>query len=234
MLILVMDTSGDVCTIGVISDAGPVAQDAFTHKMDLLRRLAPRIKSLMDDAGLTVAELDAVAISLGPGSFTGLRIGVATAKALAYAAGKKIVGIPTLDALAHGVTAEAGDVIAPLLIARPGEVYNALYRRHSSGFAKLTPDSSLSIDEFLDQALDLSPSRIVFCGSGSGANKEAIQKRLGPVAVFAPPSSDYPRAEVLGKLAMDRLVAGESDDVLSIVPLYVRRPTPEIRLQTRM
>jgi tRNA threonylcarbamoyladenosine biosynthesis protein TsaB len=229
MLILVMDTSGDVCTLGVVAGARLVAQNVFRHKMDLLRRLAPNIKTLMDDTGVAVGQLDAIAVSLGPGSFTGLRIGVATAKALAYAADKKIVGIPTLDALAHGVDAEPEDVIAPLITARPGEVYNALYRRTASNLAKLTPDSSLPIEEFLEQAAGLNALRIVFCGSGAAANKEIIEKRLGATAVFAPASADHPRPDILGKLAIDCLTSGDSDDVLSIVPLYVRRPTPEIR-----
>ncbi|MDO8682750.1 MAG: tRNA (adenosine(37)-N6)-threonylcarbamoyltransferase complex dimerization subunit type 1 TsaB, partial [Armatimonadota bacterium] len=153
MLILALDTSGDVCTIALCDDSGLVAQTVFKHKMDLLQRLAPNIKWALDDSGLTPNDLDAVAVSLGPGSFTGIRIGVTTAKGLAYAADKKIIGLPTLDILAAGMMAEPMDLIVPLLVARPGEVYNAIYRFDGKRPAKLTEDSALSIDELNDRIL---------------------------------------------------------------------------------
>src|SRR5512136_810025 len=102
MLILALDTSGDVCTTAILNGTALVAQTVFRHRMDLLQRLAANVKWLLDDAGLSVQDVDAIAIALGPGSFTGLRIGVTTAKGLAYATGKKIVGLPTLDAIAGG------------------------------------------------------------------------------------------------------------------------------------
>jgi tRNA threonylcarbamoyladenosine biosynthesis protein TsaB len=233
MLILALDTSADMCTAAIVNDAGLVAQSVFRHRMDLLRRLAPNIKSVMDDCGLSVESLDGFAVSLGPGSFTGIRIGVTTAKAMAYAAGKKLVGIPTLDILAAGVMAEHGDVIAPLVTARPGEAYTALYRVDDHNPHKLTDDLVLTMDEILHKALGLKSKRVIFCGSGCRANKSHIEDFLGDKALFAPSWMDYPRGEIMGKLAIDRLGAGESDDPYSLVPLYVQRPTPEVRLEAK-
>ncbi|MDO8682262.1 MAG: tRNA (adenosine(37)-N6)-threonylcarbamoyltransferase complex dimerization subunit type 1 TsaB, partial [Armatimonadota bacterium] len=197
-----------------------------------LQRLAPNIKWALDDSGLTPNDLDAVAVSLGPGSFTGIRIGVTTAKGLAYAADKKIIGLPTLDIFAAGVMAEPMDLIVPLLVARPGEVYNAIYRFDGKRPAKLTEDSALSIDELNDRILGLKPRRIVFCGPGSRANREAIEEHLGDKTVFTPTWADHPRGEIMGQLAAERFAAGQFDDAFSLVPLYVRRPTPEIRMES--
>ena len=239
MLILALDTSGEMCTAALVDTpmggdfriATPRAEITFRHKMDLLRRLAPNIKWLLDDNGLSAEDLDAFAVSLGPGSFTGLRIGVTTAKSMAYATGKKLVGIPTLDILAAGAMAEHGDIIAPLIVARPGEVYAALYRADDRGPGKLTDDLALPIGELLDKALGLKSKRVIFCGSGCRANRPAIEDFLGDKAIFAPEWTDHPRGEILGKLALDKLASGESDDPFSLVPLYVRRPTPEIRME---
>jgi tRNA threonylcarbamoyladenosine biosynthesis protein TsaB len=231
MLILALDTSADTCTTAIVNDSGVVAEHIFKHKMDLLQRLAPSIKWLMNDCGITTEQLDAFAVSLGPGSFTGIRIGVTTAKAMAYAAGKKLIGIPTLDILAAGVMPEHDDVIAPLIAAKPGEAYCALYRVDHLTPHKLTDDLVLTIDELLHKALGLKSKRVIFCGSGCRANKSHIEDFLGDKAVFAPPLMDYPHGEIMGKLAIDRLNAGESDAPYSLVPLYVRRPTPEVRLE---
>ncbi|MDO8586285.1 MAG: tRNA (adenosine(37)-N6)-threonylcarbamoyltransferase complex dimerization subunit type 1 TsaB [Armatimonadota bacterium] len=241
MLILALDTSGETCAIALVDTPAPLggdfqiatlrAQITFRHQMDLLRRLAPSINWLLDDNGLSARDLDAFAVSLGPGSFTGLRIGVTTAKSMAYAVGKKLVGIPTLDILAGGVMVEHGDVIAPLIHARPGEVYAALYRADDTSPGKLSDDLALPIGELLDKALGLKSKRVVFCGSGCRANRSAIEDFLGDKAVFAPEWTDHPRGEILGRLALDRLAAGESDDPFSLVPLYARRPTPEIRME---
>jgi tRNA threonylcarbamoyladenosine biosynthesis protein TsaB len=230
MLVLAIDTSGDICTVALVDDKGLVSQSVFRHKMDLLMRLAPNIEWVLQDAGLSMEKLDAVAVSLGPGSFTGLRIGVTTAKSLAYASGKPIIGIPTLDIMAEGVVAQTDEVIAPLLVARPGEVYDALYRQNMRP-EKLMPDSSHPIDELMEKILGLKASRTIFCGPGARANRPAIEDYFGYQAVFAPTWADYPRGEIMGKLAIERLAAGQTDDVLSIVPLYVRRPTPDIKLE---
>ena len=233
MLVLAIDTSGEVCTVALVDDTGLMSQIVFRHKMDLLRRLMPNVQRLISDCGTSIEQLDAVAVSLGPGSFTGLRVGVATAKSLAYAAGRKIFGIPTMDALAAGITAQTGDYIAPLTVARPGEVYDAIYRQENEGLSRIAPESSHPIEEFLESLLGRAPRRVVFCGSGARANAAVIKERLGPGAVLAPEWADHPRGEILGRLALDRLAAGESDDVMGIAPLYVRRPTPEIRMEDR-
>jgi tRNA threonylcarbamoyladenosine biosynthesis protein TsaB len=231
MLILALDTSGDMCTAALVNDERLVGQVVFKHKMDLLQRLAPNIKWVLEDCGVSVEQLDAVAVSTGPGSFTGIRIGVTTAKSMAYATGKKLIGVPTLDLLAAGVTAEHSDVIAPLISARPGEVYTALYRVDNGCPHKLTDDLVLPIKELLDKALGLKSQRVIFCGSGCRANKSTIEDFLADKAILVPTWMDYPRGEIIGKLAIDRLAAGESDDTFSLVPLYVQRPTPEIRLE---
>ena len=233
MLILSIDTSGDICTVALGGESGLVSQLVFRHRMDLLQRLASNVKWLIEDARLSMGRINAVAVSLGPGSFTGLRIGVTTAKGLAYAAGKPIIGIPTLDVLAEALKPERGDAVIPLIMARPGEVYADFYRRNDDGQAKLTSGDSMEIEEMLDRALGLKGGHVFFCGSGAKANRAIIEERLGSRAIFAHDWLDYPNGDVMCRLALRRLQSGQMDDVLALAPLYLRKPTPQVALEAK-
>lgn len=232
MTILAIDSSGDVCAVALGDGEKTAAEYHFRHHMDLLRRIVPNIDRVLADCGVKPADVDAIAVGLGPGSFTGLRIGVTVAKTLAYVLQKPVVGIGTLDVIARGVAASVrshSEIICPMLFARAGEVYWAAF--DSSGSHRLTEYAVSPVDRVLEQ-LPAMGAQIRFAGEGARRNWETISDRLGPSAVLCEKRQDHPRGAVLLELAAERLGSGDCDDVFAIAPLYIRKPTPVVRLET--
>jgi len=230
MLTIAIDSSQEICALAIGRDSALVAEYAFAHKMNLLRRMLPNIDSMLSDAGLTTRDLDGVIVSLGPGSFTGLRIGVTIAKSLAYVLGKPIVGIGTLDAMARGLAPQDDDsLICPMIFARTNEVYWSLF--DSTARTRFNDYVVSSVEETLGK-LAIKGVRIRFCGSGTRRNWESIAARLGDAATLAPPHCDYARGAALIELGASKLVAGQVDDAMTLAPLYVRKPMPVVRLES--
>jgi tRNA threonylcarbamoyladenosine biosynthesis protein TsaB len=228
MLALAIDTSGDIAGIALATEAKLISEISFGHKMDLLRRLMPNIDRLISDAGKSQADLDGIVISLGPGSFTGLRIGMAAAKSIAHVLKRPIAGIPTLDVLACGASAVCPKSIAAAIHARPGEVFWALYRCNSGHVKRLTEDRASSVEDMIRLARQ--ETEIVFCGDGAERNREALEAEFGRASVLDE-WFHAPRAAILASLGIQRLLRGDSDDVFSLVPEYVRKPTPVVRVE---
>jgi tRNA threonylcarbamoyladenosine biosynthesis protein TsaB len=228
MLALAIDTSGDVAGLALATESKILAELSFRQKMDLLKRLVPNIDRILADAGKTRAELDGVIISLGPGSFTGLRIGMTTAKSIAQVLGKPIAGVPTLDVLAEGAAAACPRSIATLIHARPGDVFWALYRWEDGKLLKTVEDTASTVEEMIETAKQ--EKEIVFCGDGAEKNREALSSAFGEGSVL-PEWFNVPRPSILSKLGVDRLMKNDTDDLFSLVPRYVRRPTPVVRLE---
>jgi tRNA threonylcarbamoyladenosine biosynthesis protein TsaB len=228
MLALAIETSGDVAGLALATEEGLVSELDFSHRMDLLRRLMPNVDGLLGDAGRSPHDLDAVVISLGPGSFTGLRIGMAAAKSVAHVLGKPIVGVPTMDVLAHGASAARPKSIATLIHARPQEVFWAIYRCDAGRPVRLAEDRVSPVQDVMREAKR--QSKIVFCGNGAERNREALEAEFGPSCVLDE-RFHTPRAAVLASLGIERLMRGESDDVFGLAPRYVRRPTPVVRIE---
>lgn len=220
MLTIAIDSSQEICTIALGRDSAIVAEYHFAHKMNLLRRLLPNIESMLTDVGLTKDDLDGVIVSLGPGSFTGLRIGGTIAKSLAWVLNKPIVGIGTLDAMACGVSPQSDALICPMIFARADEVYWSLFDSTASN--RLLDYTVLSIDDVLDQ-LAAKGEKVHFCGTGARKNWDIIAARLGDTATIAHSLADFARGAALIDLGTRRLAAGDVDDAVTLSPLYVRK-----------
>ncbi len=228
MLALAIDTSGDMSAVALATENQLVSEFNFRNKMDLLRRLMPNVDRIVSDAGKTQSDIDAVVISLGPGSFTGLRIGMAAAKGIAQALDRPIVGVSTLDVLAHGASLAAPRPVAALIHAKPGDVYWALYRFVEGVLVRSTEDAVVPLGDVVAHVHD--EDGVLFVGDGSERSRTALELQFGPGAV-APEWLNYPRGAVLARLGIDKILAGEVDDVMKIAPSYVQRPTPVIRLE---
>lgn len=228
MLVLAIDTSGDISSIALATEKGLVSEQSSRHKMDLLRRLIPSIDWLVSDSGKSKSELEGIVISLGPGSFTGLRIGMAAAKSIAHVLTKPIVGISTFDALAHGASAACPKSIVTMIHARPGEAFWAIYRCDSGLPVRLTEDRASKIEEIIEASKK--EDSVVFCGDGAERNRKLLEEHFGTSSILCEPFN-YPRAWVLAGLGIERLLRGESDDVFGLVPSYVRKPTPVVRIE---
>jgi len=221
MLTIAIDSSQEICALALGRDSAVVAEYHFAHKMNLLRRLLPNINAMLSDAGVDKAEIDGVMVALGPGSFTGLRIGVTIAKSLAYVLGKPIVGIGTLDAMARGVSPVEDALICPMIFARADEVYWSLF--DSCAGDRRNHYAVSPVEEVLD-VLAAKGGRVRFVGTGARRNWDAISARMGNQATLAPAWNDFTRGAALIDLGAQRLMAGQVDDAMTLSPLYVRKP----------
>ncbi len=218
MKILVIDTSGPVCGTAVMDEEKVysefTAQNHNTHSANLM----PMIEQALNAAGSGLDEMDAIAAVTGPGSFTGVRIGVATAKGLAHGAGIPCIPVDALEAL----SASAGEfegAVCPIQDARAGQVYGAVFRNGE----RLTGDTPMRLEEYLDAAEPLAES-FLFVGDGVPVHREAIAARLGEKAVFAPPCRCFLRPSAAGWIALNR---GERTDYLGLQATYLRPPNAQ-------
>lgn len=215
MKLLAIDTSGPVCGVAVLEDERVLceftAQNRNTHSTNLM----PMAEKALEAAGKRIQEMDAVAAVTGPGSFTGVRIGVATAKGLAHGAGIPCIAVDALEAL----SASAGEfdgVVCPIQDARAGQVYCAAFRNGE----RLTDDEPLQLEEFLGRILPMG-ERFLFVGDGVSVHRVKIQETLGSKAFFAPPYLSYLRPSAAGSLAVRK---GEPTDYLNLQATYLRPP----------
>ncbi len=170
MLMLAIDTAQEIGALAIANDYELIAEYHFRHKNSTLRRIVPDIEGLLSDACYSPSDLNAIVVSLGPGSFTGLRIGVTVAKTLAYVLKIPIVGVGTLDALARGVAPTGTDLICPMIHARANEVYWAMF--NSLGDVRLSDYRVSTVNEVLEEAENRGVP-VYFCGTG------AVKKRRG-------------------------------------------------------
>lgn len=194
--------------------------------------LLPTVDRVLKKAGLAVGDIEAVAVSIGPGSFTGLRVGLATAKGLALGAGARLVGVPTLEVLAEGYALAEGTICA-LLDAYRGEVYMALFRRVGAGgegtaLERLCPDAVLA-PEAAASAMAEVAGPVHLIGSGAARYRERLQAVLGERACVTDEGlRAVPTAVVVARLGCRQLPGGGNKPDAEVVPLYLRRAEAEV------
>ena len=224
MKILAIDTSTPVGSIALTEGELLKAQHILNISATHNQRLLPGIDRILEDTGWTLDDLDALAVSLGPGSFTGLRIGLSVIKGLAWARGKPLAGVPTLDALAANVPFVPYP-ICPVLDARKGEIYTALYRLNDEQVVeKFTPYMALKPEKLAD----LISEKTVFVGDALLSYGDRLASRLGDRLLQAPPHLNVVHASSVAWLAWRMLQLGRHEDVSSCTPLYVRPSEAEL------
>jgi tRNA threonylcarbamoyladenosine biosynthesis protein TsaB len=234
MLILAIETStlaGSVALVEVPRSGdepqAPVVilgESTLNLSVTHSERLMPAIDRLLADVSRPVREIEGIALALGPGSFTGLRIGVSTVKGLAFALGVPVAGVGTLDALAQNVRYARG-LVCPVLDARKKEVYAALYRGDGAGaLFKVSEDWVLS-PQALCRRIE---EPTLFLGNGLEVYGDAIREDLKALANFAPEEFSLPRAVHVARLAIPLLREGKTLDLFSFTPIYLRRSDAEI------
>ena len=227
MYILAIESSSNISVVSIGTEDSILCEYHFAHDMGLLRRLTSEIENLLSSCNLSVSDLNYIAVSLGPGSFTGLRIGIAAAKTLSYTLNIPIIGIPTLKAIARNVVSPLYDIVCPMIFARVDEVYIAAF----SGDLKETyiDYTFMTIDEILQNPL-FDNKKICFLGTGANKNKDLITAKLKD-AYFVDTVNDFPRGASLINLALDKINSGEFDDAFKLTPMYIKKPTPVVRLE---
>jgi len=222
-LLLTVDTATPAGSVALSRGTTLLGEILLNLKKNHTDRLLIIIRQLLQDAGVTTDQLDALAVVIGPGSFTGLRVGVATVKGLAMAAGKPVLGVSSLATLAAQVPFAPLPVCA-LLDARKSEVYAGLFQWHEGRLTALGEESVLSPGRLLD-SLD---GDTIFVGDGSLAYRDLIIDRLGPQANFVSWPLQLPRASHAAGLALDCLRRRETIPLERLAPVYIRPSEAEI------
>jgi tRNA threonylcarbamoyladenosine biosynthesis protein TsaB len=220
--LLTIDTSTTTCSVALTSGERLVSEALInlgkTHASQLLRMA----DTALGEAGLAIKDLDGIGVALGPGSFTGLRVGLAIVKGLAMAAEKPVYGFSSLAMLAMNLP-WAEHPVCPMFDAKKKEVYTALYSCRDLPMP-LIDDCVVSPDAFLE-TLD---GVTIFVGEGSLVYREKIVARLGEKALFAPPFSHLPRASAGAHLASEACMRGEALSPAALVPRYLRASEAEL------
>jgi tRNA threonylcarbamoyl adenosine modification protein YeaZ len=222
--LLTLETSGDVCSIAITEGEALQAELIFRHGMHLSERLMGHIREVLAAASTGFETVDAFAVGIGPGSFTGTRIGVMTMKMLAAATEKPLYGVNGLEALAAAYAALRDTVLAPLIPCRPGVVYSAAYAVEGSESATLVAPAASPLAELAAALQALEPRRILLCGPSVRPYGEELSGllRAGGWEVWLG-AEEWPRASVIGKLAAGRHRL-RNGDPLELLPLYLSPP----------
>ncbi len=222
MTLLAIETSGFTGGVAIISDHQTRGELIIGSKSTYSRRLLKSIIFLLEETGCTWDDITEVAVSLGPGSFTGLRIGLATAKGLCLSTGANLFGVPTLDVLAQNGLLSPTPVICPLMDARRGQLYTALYRNKGEGILERVSDYLVVKPQELHTHLPFR-EKVLFLGPGLLNYRQSISDIFNDRVLFAPEPFWYPRPLFCGLLALSRHEQGVSpDDPISLTPLYLR------------
>lgn len=224
MPILALDTATLVSSVALIKPDTMLAELTIQTKLTHSELLMPHVAQLLSAARIQKSSLKGIAVSIGPGSFTGLRIGLASAKAMAYALNVPIIGVPTLTALAYNCPLPEG-YLAPLLDAQKGNVYTALYSWQDGEIREDQPAHVGTFDQVLEQLSSLDKP-VVVMGEAAVMYQEKI-KQAGQKIVLAPPHLIMPRAASVGLLGYKMFNSGVTHEVMALEPVYIRRSEAE-------
>jgi len=225
MRVLAVDTATTSCSVAIVDKTSLLSEFTLDREQTHSKHLMDMIKAALRMSGLNFSDLDGFAVTRGPGSFTGLRIGISTIKGLAVALEKPVVGVSSLEALALQVS-YSRDLICPILDARKGEVYFSRYRFLNGHLKNQTKERVAPPDKAVD---DLSES-CLFVGNGALLYKEIILEKMGKFASFAPLIQNTIRASTMAYLSMAKFEKNDTDDIEKISPYYIRKSDAELNL----
>jgi tRNA threonylcarbamoyladenosine biosynthesis protein TsaB len=229
MKVLGINTSTVFGSVGLVDNGRVLGEYSLNLPITHSERLMASIDRILSDTKVPLDEIELFSVALGPGSFTGLRIGVSTVKGLAFGTGRPVVGISTLEALAYGV-GNAGGEICPILDARKQEVYTARFQAASAGRLKrLTPDLVISPKDLAKQI----DGPVIFVGDGLESYGRFLKRRLGRLASFTPPDLGYVHGTVVARLGAGIFKRGKTLDPSSLVPTYIRRSEAEMKYEEK-
>lgn len=230
MIILGVDTSAGAASAALCDETRILGEFFINTKLTHSQTLMPMVQALLENTQLSSDQIDAYAVSNGPGSFTGLRIGLAAIKGMAMATEKPCVAVSTLHALAYNLRGFEGMVCAAM-DARCEQVYTALFRAHGGEITRVTEDAALSIEELARQLTQFAEP-IFLVGDGASLcynklNKELLGLRLAPEHLV------FQRASSVCRLGMLEVQKGSAQSAQSIAPAYLRLPQAERELRAR-
>ena len=232
MKVLALDSSGLVASVAIVQDDELLGEYAINHKKTHSQTLLPMLDEVAKMIELDMNSIDFIAVSAGPGSFTGLRIGSATAKGLALALDKKIVSVPTIDAMAYNLWGSDAQ-ICPIMDARRNQVYTGLYQFEDDHMNTILPECVLMIDEIVSR-INESGKKTVFLGDGVAVFKEYIEGNIKVSYSFAPANNNKQRASSVAALGIELYKAGKAEDAKEHKPEYLRLSQAERERQEKV
>lgn len=228
MLLLAIDTTTNVCSVALGKEDKLWAEITLNTKKTHSQRLMPAVKSLLRDAGVDKKQLEGLAVAIGPGSFTGIRIGMATVQGLALGLNIPVIGVMTLDALAEGCSFFP-ELICPLLDARREQVYTCFYRGGAEGPVALEPPAALTLDELIARVKGFE-EKVLFTGDALETFRNKLLKALGNRYMEMPFSSRLNRAALVLQKGLKSWEKDGPIPVYALKPYYIRLPEAERRL----
>ncbi|MBU0986124.1 MAG: tRNA (adenosine(37)-N6)-threonylcarbamoyltransferase complex dimerization subunit type 1 TsaB [Proteobacteria bacterium] len=228
MKILAIDTSTTSCSVAIVEQDNLLAEATIVREQTHAKHLMDMVHTVIDFSGVKLADLDGIAVTRGPGTFTGLRIGIGCVKGLALASDKPVVGISSLKALAMQCAAAAG-LVYPMLDARRGEVYFSGYRVQNGVLKK-------EIDEGVlppAQAVAHINEPCLLVGSGARLYHDMLVETLGERAFFASSFQHTIRASTVAYLGVKRFTQRDTDNVAALIPRYIRRSDAEMHFMKK-
>lgn len=230
MKILGIESSSLVASVALLEDDRMLAEYTLNYKKTHSQTLLPMLDEIVRMTDTKLGTVDAIAISAGPGSFTGLRIGAATAKGIGMALEKPLLSISTLEATAYNLY-HAKALICPVMDARRNQVYNALFRK-GKGFERITEDRALDIHALIAELRQFE-SEVIFLGDGVPVYQEIIEREMGERASFAPAHLSRQRAAALAALGAEYYKKGLFTSADAMRPFYLRKSQAEREKEER-
>lgn len=224
MTILAIDTSNNPLGVALIDEEKVLGEYITNLKKNHSIRIMPAIQSLMKDCEVLPGDLTKIVVAKGPGSYTGVRIGVTIAKTLAWSLNLPLVGVSSLETLAAGAGRYFNGYVSPLFDARRGQVYTALYRSENRQLTTVQSDELVMLEDWVEKLKTL-PGQVLFIGNDVKLHQAAIEAALGDQAVFACVTEQNPRPSELALLGKNR----PGEDIHTFVPNYIRLAEAEAK-----
>lgn len=231
MKVLAIDSSSVVAGVAILDGEQLLYEVYHHHKRNHSEIIMPLVEEALLSSDLMPESIALFAVSGGPGSFTGLRIGVSTIKGLAQAVEKPVVAVPTLDALAWNV-ANTDAIVCPIMDARRAQVYTSVYSWQGEDCVRLMPYSALHIEELITH-LNSYKKTVTFVGDGAPVYRSLLEERMGKQAVFVPPYLTYQRASVIAHIGQKEAKAGNAIHYKDLKPFYLRQSQAEQKLKQK-
>ena len=220
MKVLGIDSSGMVATVAVVEDEQMLAEYTVNYKKTHSQTLLPMLDEIAKMIELDLNTVDVIAIAAGPGSFTGLRIGSATAKGLGLALKKPLVSVPTLEGIAYNFCGSE-KVICPMMDARRNQVYTGIYEFQGNTLKVTEDQMAVPVEEIVDK-LNQAGRGVILAGDGVSVYREVIEKNLKVPYLFAPAHLSRQRAGAVAALGMQYARAGKTETAMEHQPDYLR------------
>ncbi len=224
MITLGLDTSTKVASIAILDEEKIIGEYSLSKDMSHSEKLMPMIKEVLDNIDFKIEDIDLFTVALGPGSFTGLRIGITTIKTFSHLFEKPIVGVSTLESLAYNLYGSKS-IIMPMLDARRDRVYTALYSFEKGKVKEIEGSQILEIKDLKEKLGDFQD--IIVCGDGSVFYRKEISEQMGDRVSFASLGQNITRASSIGELGREKYDEGKIDDPFTLIPEYIRATKAE-------